>query len=306
MKTKGPVAWPVKTREIHNHHMDSTVWNDFAFRGDDVIIATWAKSGTTWMQQIVSQLIFRGAENVNVPELSPWLDLRIMPKEAIEAVKHQKHRRFLKTHLPADAMVVSPRAKFIYVARDGRDAAWSAWNHLANFKPEVFDIFNNTPGRVGPELTPPPASVHQFYREWFARDGYPLWSFWENIRSWWEIRHLPNVLLVHFNDMKRDLKGTVREIAAFLEIELDEETFAKVVEHSSFDYMKRNAHLAAPLGGTIWEGGAATFINKGTNGRWQGTLSPAEIRAYEARAIAELGPDCAAWLEAGRFSRAVA
>jgi aryl sulfotransferase len=133
-----------------------------------------------------------------------------------------------------------------------------------------------------------------------------LWSFWENIRSWWEIRRLPNVLLVHFNDMKRDLKGTVREIAAFLEIELDEAAFARVVEHSSFDYMKRNAHLAAPLGGTIWEGGASTFINKGTNGRWQGTLSPAEIRAYDARAIAELGPDCAAWLEAGRFSRAVA
>ncbi len=38
----------------------------------------------------------------------------------------------------------------------------------------------------------------------------------------------------------------------------------------------------------------------------QGTLTPAEIRAYVARAVAELGPDCAAWLEAGRLSRAVA
>ncbi len=306
MQTARPVAWPVKTRELHNHHMDSTVWNDFRFRSDDVVIATWAKSGTTWMQQIVAQLVFRGAGNVNVPELSPWLDLRIMPKEAIEAVNHQQHRRFLKTHLPADAMVISPKAKYIYVARDGRDAAWSAFNHLSNFKPEVFDLFNNMPGRVGPELAPPPASVHQFYREWFARDGYPLWSFWENIRSWWNTRHLPNVLLVHFNDMKRDLPGTVRVVAAFLGIEPDAETFARVVEHASFDWMKRNAHLAAPLGGAIWEGGASTFINKGTNGRWQGTLSPAEIRAYDSRAIAELGADCAAWLEAGRFSRAVA
>ncbi len=299
-------AWPRKAREIHNHHMDSTVWNGFDFRDDDVIIATWAKSGTTWMQQIVAQLIFRGAEGINVPELSPWLDLRIMPKEAIDAVKAQTHRRFVKTHLPADAMVISPKAKYIYVARDGRDAVWSAFNHLSNFKPEVFDLFNNTPGRVGPELLPPPASVHQFYREWFARDGYPMWSFWENIRSWWSIRHLPNVMMVHFADMKRDLPGTVRDVAQFLGIELDAATFATVVEHASFDYMKRNAHLAAPLGGTIWEGGASTFINKGTNGRWQGTLSPGECRAYETRAIAELGPDCAAWLESGRFSRAAA
>ena len=50
------IAWPVKTREFHNHHFDSSIWNDFAFRDDDIIISTYAKSGTTWVQQIVSQL----------------------------------------------------------------------------------------------------------------------------------------------------------------------------------------------------------------------------------------------------------
>src|SRR5579871_3639955 len=54
------LAWPKKTREIHNHHIDSTVWNDFKFRDDDIIISTYNKSGTTWMQQIVSQLLFNG------------------------------------------------------------------------------------------------------------------------------------------------------------------------------------------------------------------------------------------------------
>src|ERR1022692_4569780 len=33
--------WPVKQREIHNHHFDSTVWNDFVFRPSDVVIATY-------------------------------------------------------------------------------------------------------------------------------------------------------------------------------------------------------------------------------------------------------------------------
>ena len=72
-----PIAWPRKARELHNHHFDSTVWNDFAFRDDDVIIATYAKSGTTWTQQIVGQLLFGGAADVPVSELSPWLDLRV-------------------------------------------------------------------------------------------------------------------------------------------------------------------------------------------------------------------------------------
>lgn len=38
---------PVKTRELSNHHMDSTVWNELERRPDDIIIATHAKSGTT-------------------------------------------------------------------------------------------------------------------------------------------------------------------------------------------------------------------------------------------------------------------
>jgi aryl sulfotransferase len=74
------IAWPRKTRELHNHHFDSTVWNDFTFRDDDIVIATYAKSGTTWVQQIVSQLIFDGAEGLEVAEMSPWLDLRVPPR----------------------------------------------------------------------------------------------------------------------------------------------------------------------------------------------------------------------------------
>ena len=47
-------AYPKKMREMHSHHFDSTIWNDFRFRDDDIIISTYAKSGTTWVQQIVS------------------------------------------------------------------------------------------------------------------------------------------------------------------------------------------------------------------------------------------------------------
>jgi aryl sulfotransferase len=54
----GPTAGPRKTRELYNHHFDSSVWNDFVFRDDDIVIGTYAKSGTTWTLQSVALLFF--------------------------------------------------------------------------------------------------------------------------------------------------------------------------------------------------------------------------------------------------------
>ena len=116
------INWPEKTREFNNHHFDSTIWNDFEFRDNDIFIATYAKSGTTWLQQIISKLIFNGEEGLEVAEMSPWVDLRVPPKEVkLPLMEQQTHRRFLKTHLPVDALVFSPESKYIYIGRDGRD-----------------------------------------------------------------------------------------------------------------------------------------------------------------------------------------
>ncbi len=177
----GPPDWPRKVRELHNHHFDSTIWNEFEFRDDDVVIATYGKSGTTWVQQIVSQLIFDGAEDIEVPALSPWLDLRVPPKDAkLAAVAAQTHRRFLKTHLPVDALTYSPRAKYLYIGRDGRDVVWSLYNHHANANDLWYQALNDTPERIGPPIAPPGASVRDYFLEWLDRDGYPFWSLWEN------------------------------------------------------------------------------------------------------------------------------
>ena len=295
-------AWPRKTREFQNHHFDSTVWNDFRFRDGDIIVGTYAKSGTTWTQQIIGQLLFNGSAEVDVGEMSPWVDLRVPPREIkLPAIEAQTHRRFLKTHLPVDALVFSPRAKYVYIGRDGRDVVWSMYNHHANANQTWYDMLNDTPGRVGPPIGKPPESIRQYFLDWMDRDGHPFWPFWENIRSWWNIRHLPNVLLIHFDALKRDMPGEIRRIARFLDIPVDESRFSAIVEHCGFDYMKAHAAKSAPLGGVFWDGGAATFINKGTNGRWRDTLTPDDCARYEAVAREQLGEDCARWLATGEL-----
>jgi aryl sulfotransferase len=294
------VAWPAKTREFHNHHFDSTVWNDFQFRDDDIIIATYAKSGTTWLQQIIAQLLFEGADDLPVAEMSPWLDLRIPPNHLkLAALAAQTHRRFIKTHLPVDALVYSPSAKYIYIGRDGRDVVWSMHNHHSNANDLWYQALNDTPGRVGPPIARPPDSVHQYFLEWLDRDGHPFWPFWDNVATWWDIRTLPNLMLLHFEDLRRDLPGQMRRIAAFLDIEINEQRFPTMVEHCSFAWMKANATRSTPLGGAFWDRGAEVFINRGTNGRWRDVLSASDNRRYQDLAHERLGPKCAAWLITG-------
>jgi len=293
-------TWPSKTREMHNHHFDSTIWNDFRFREDDIVIATYAKTGTTWMQQIVAQMLSGGVPTLPVAEMSPWMDLRVPPKAVkLAVVEAQTHRRILKTHLPVDALVLSPRAKYLYIARDGRDVVWSMYNHHVNANAAWYAALNDTPGRVGPPIEPPPDDIRQYWRDWLEQDGHPFWPFWDNVRSWWAQRELPNVLFVHFSALKRDMPGEMRSIARFLDIPIDESRWHDIVTYCSFDWMKQHAAQSVPLGGAFWDGGAEVFINKGVNGRWRDTLTPEESAEYEARCERELGDDCARWLASG-------
>ena len=93
----------------------------------------------------------------------------------------------------------------------------------------------------------------------------------------------------------------IRRIAAFIGTPIDESRWEQILLHCSFDYMKANATKSTPLGGAFWDGGAETFIHKGTNGRWRETLSVEQIRRYEQRAATELGTDCAHWLATGEM-----
>jgi aryl sulfotransferase len=163
-------------------------------------------------------------------------------------------------------------------------------------KPDVIQSIDAAPGRVGPPLGRAPESVLQYFRDWLDRDGYPWWPYWEHVRSWWRIRHLPNVTLLHFADLKADMAAEIRRVAAFLDIPIDEATWPAIVEHCTFDYMKAHGARSVPFSGDLWEGGARTFMHRGTNGRWRDTLTPEDVARYERTAEEQLGPECARWL----------
>jgi aryl sulfotransferase len=91
----------------------------------------------------------------------------------------------------------------------------------------------------------------------------------------------------------------MRHVADFLDVEVDPAKWPELVEHCTFDYMKKNAASLSPMLFDVFRGGGDTFIHKGTNERWRDVLSPADVAKYEKAARENLPPDCARWLATG-------
>lgn len=299
---------PKCSKVYQNHHLDGTRWDSFRPRNDDIVIATSYKSGTTWTQAIVANLLF---PNQQFPEpiwkMSPWLDFRLSPlDELIAMLDEQRHRRFIKTHLGLDGLRYYPEVKYIFVSRDGRDVFMSLWNHYANYTEEAISELNDSHGLVGAELPIAPADIHDFWKSWCTRgwfswehDGWPFWSHLSVTQSWWNYRHLENILILHFDDMKKDITGTISRVARFLEIDISPERVGKVAEAVSFDKMKKQGQNYVPDGGVAWKDGSDTFFNKGTNGRWHDVLSADELALYDLAGERTLSNDCRIWLNNG-------
>lgn len=291
-----------------NHLLDSTLWDRYVPRPDDIVIATSYKSGTTWLQAVLAGLILGTQTIPNLESLSPWLDRRHAAfGDAFERLEAQQHRRFIKSHLPLDGLPFYPQVKYIVVGRDARDVFMSIWNHHTHYEEAVVAAINDAPGRVGPPMPWPPPDIHTFWRDWITRgwfkwesEGYPYWGNLHHTRTWWQYRTLENILFVHFNDLLADLRGEIRRIARFLDMECSEEQIGNVSNAATFSTMKRNAGQLIPGSEKAWKGGSQTFIFKGTNGRWKEVLSPEELALYRAAVARVLSPEGAAWLEQGR------
>jgi aryl sulfotransferase len=306
------VRGPDRTREYRNHHLDSTRWDGFVPRDDDIFITTAYKAGTTWTQRILAALIFEGAP---LPQplgvLSPWVDARFVePVEPVlEGLEAQRHRRFIKSHLAADGLRFFPHGKYVVVGRDTRDVFMSLFNHYRGYTDLLYAMVNDA-NRPGAEFPRCPESPRELWPRWIGEgwfewepDGWPMWSHHHHLSTWWEFRDVPNILFVHFGDLKADPGAEMRRIAAFCDIEVDEEKWPALVASVGLDAMRGEAHAsgAHDTMSFVFDGGADRFFYKGDNGRWRDVLTVDDLTLYDA-AAATLDPELRSWLEGGRHA----
>jgi len=293
--------------------LDSERWVHYRPRSDDIVISTYPKCGTTWMQRIVALLIFQTSDPKPIMEISPWLERRLHnPVEAVVSLlESQDHRRFIKAHLPFDGIPVFDEVKYIHVARDGRDACLSYHNHATGFAPFFLDALD----QVGVEdeaiarpYPRPATDPADHFHNWLTsgavpdhKDGEPTMSFFHFERSWWDERHRSNVLLVHYLDLMTDLPGEMRRIADFLEIDVPDAVLLELAAAAHFKAMKRDGDRLMGSTSQIFQGGGARFFHQGAVRGWQGRYREKDLALYEEKAHALLSPDCRRWLGRGRL-----
>ncbi len=292
-----------------NFLYDSSRWDQFDWRDGDIVIAPPGKCGTTWTQRIVSLLIFDSPDlYAPMATISPWLDMNTRKVDGVLAdLDAQSHRRFVKSHLDFDHLPKQDGVTYITVGRDPRDVGVSWIHHIDNVDMEVLfaeriasvgadDLdANDVPDFGGTE-------EERFWRwvgEGEGMDG--LAGMVNQLKTFWDHRDDPNVVMLHYADLQRDLVGQMVYLADRLGIQRSRARLAELAPHATFDEMKASAESTAPNADLhLWKD-TSGFFRSGTTGQWQDLFGEGDLPRYEKR-IGELtagDADFADWLHRG-------
>ena len=293
--------------------IDSTRWDHFPTRPGDIVIATYPKCGTTWMQRIVNLLVHQSPAPVALSQMSPWIEMRIIEpiEAAVARLDSQTHRRFVKTHLPLDGLPFHDDVSYIHVARDGHDACMSYHNHCTGLTDDALALLDQA-GAADDEVNrdyPRPADdPATFFHDWISQgavpghdDGLPHLSYFALEDSYWAQRAQTNVLLVHYNDLQADLHSEMRRIADFLDISLPPSRLPELADAASFESMRRDGDQLLSAHAGMFKGGNDRFFFRAQNQRWRGVIDAQDLALYDAKVAERFSPACAAWVAHGRL-----
>jgi aryl sulfotransferase len=286
---------PKRSATYLGPYTDSTRWDGFDVRPDDIFICTPPKCGTTWSQGITCMMIhgradFKGA----LVDISPWLESGTYPIETVNTnLTAQTHRRCIKSHSPMGGIIYDPRATYIAVYRHPLDVHFSMRKHVANQYDDQLDYLFPDDPREGALMfindTAPAGNC----------DHLTLDTFTQHYRSFKKWQHLPNVHLFHYADMRADLPKAMARFADILGYEFDDTTMASLINGASFGEMRKNADRFTPSAGKEVFKNDAGFFNSATAGKWVKHLTDADMVQYGARMDQLVGAKDRYWLENG-------
>ena len=237
----------------------------------DVILATYPKCGTTWMQNIIYMLHHDGREiasDMSVRELVPHLE-----EMGTDFIAELPRPRLIKTHLARTDELFGETARYVLVFRNPFDCAVSFYHHTRGF-PKHYDFADGT---------------FEDFLEIFLAGEVDFGDYFAHVGSWLSVVGRENVHYTTFERMRADLDGEIAQLGRFLggaaaTVARDGSLRAGIAAASSFDSMSKNQQRwssARPKGMT-------QFVRRGVVGDWRGHFSREGARALWELAVARL------------------
>lgn len=197
-------------------------------KSDDVIIAGYMKTGTTWLQQILHQIRTNGDESFSDIYDVTWYLPDYYHKFDWDLSRDQVRGggRILKSHAKYENIPkIEGKTRFVVIVRDPYDAEWSMikflWRYFGadrDMTAEEYHMFVESMKFRGP---------NEDYAGWFL--------------SWWPHREDPNVLWIHYEDLHKNLEASIDKISQFyVGRKLNPETKKRIASLSTFEYMSAN------------------------------------------------------------------
>ncbi|XP_023675070.1 cytosolic sulfotransferase 3-like [Paramormyrops kingsleyae] len=241
---------------------------NFKARPDDIVIATYAKAGTTWVSQILDLLYFGKSDpgrqtSIPIYERVPFLEMSI-PKFFMGAELAEKMTtvpRIIKTHFPVQFMPKSfweENCKIIYVARNAKDNVVSFFH---------FDRMN----MVQPEPGDWPSYLQRF------QEGKVVFGSWyDHVKGWWEKKQTyANIHYMFYEDLIEDTAQEIEKICSFLNISPTQEEKGRVRREVGFDAMKKNEMTNYSTLG-VFDFKISPFMRKGKVSDWKNHFTVAQ------------------------------
>jgi len=239
-----------------------TIHQQFLPSSSDVHVVTYPKAGTTWLQEIVwlvnNKVDIEKSSKTPSGERTLYIELVRQDggeMERVEMLNKMPSPRHVKWHHPAWLLPpqITQSARIVYLYRNPKDTAVS-WFH--------FQRMNRLYGFTG--------TFDQFL-PLFMANKVPYGSYWENINSWWKLKHQPNILILTYESLHQDMESSIRKIASFLGKDLSKEEVQTISQYTSFSEMKANPMINESKIQKIE--GESDFMRKGKVGDWKNYFS---------------------------------
>ncbi|XP_035697446.1 sulfotransferase family cytosolic 1B member 1-like [Branchiostoma floridae] len=239
----------------------------FQTRDDDIVIASYAKTGTNWTLEIVTQILQAAGRTAASSDdhIIGKLEFHYPenPHPSHVLLEDAPSPRVILTHLTprtAPPGITNPRGKekILVVMRNPKDVAVSFYHFTLKRR-----------GKNAGELSWP-----KFCQDFL--DGKEIHgSFFDHVLSWWQKRDDPHFIFLKFEDMKKDINSEVKKIAKFLEAELDSATIADIAERCTFEGMKATLDNSRYADRRV-------MARKGIVGDWKNYFTDEQNQAFDA------------------------